>query len=115
MGLVCPGIFRAPIKKDNFDGAINPFKQSAGVGGIVRDHIGEMKIAYSWAIRTAHPLESELQALLQELKTTSYDVKLYVLYVSIVLRILNCWNYELMAYIITENLVFALRLNDIFH
>lgn len=51
--------------KPNFDGAVNLFSKTAGVGEIVRDHKGELIAAYKEMVSTTHPLEVELQSLLQ--------------------------------------------------
>lgn len=51
--------------KLNFDGAVNPRAQTAGIGGIIRDANGEMIAAFTG--RASHPMEAELQALVEGL------------------------------------------------
>lgn len=50
--------------KLNFDGVVNVANQTAGVGGIIRDHHGEMVAAYTGAIAVTHPRHDELQSLM---------------------------------------------------
>lgn len=49
----------------NFDGFVNTFTQSSGIGGIIRDDKGEMVAAFVEGVATTHPLVTELQALLK--------------------------------------------------
>ncbi|XXG79775.1 hypothetical protein AAC387_Pa09g0774 [Persea americana] len=51
--------------KLNFHGTVNPIIEAIGIGGIVRDSKGEVKIAYSCLMGISHPLEAELKALHQ--------------------------------------------------
>lgn len=58
--------------KLNFDVAMNPGTLTAGVGGTIRDNKGKMPAVYSGysstqVIQANHPLEAEIQALLQGL------------------------------------------------
>lgn len=51
--------------KLKFDGCLNPTAQTEGVGGIIRDHKGDLMAAYTGTITATRPLEAELQFLLQ--------------------------------------------------
>lgn len=46
--------------KLNFDGFVNTFTQSSGIGGIIRDDKGEMVAAFVEGVATTHPLVTEL-------------------------------------------------------
>ncbi|KAJ8634296.1 hypothetical protein MRB53_027632 [Persea americana] len=51
--------------KLNFDGAMNPGTMTTGIGGIIRNHNGELIVAYTSSIKAMTPLEAEIQALYQ--------------------------------------------------
>lgn len=51
--------------KCNFVGSYNPFKQSAGIGGIIYSSAGTPLGAYTRKIMAGHSLEAVLQALIK--------------------------------------------------
>lgn len=55
--------------KLNFDGSFNQLSISAGIGVIIRDLLGNMFSAFAGRVKSMHPLEAELLALENGLKS----------------------------------------------
>lgn len=51
--------------KLNFDSSMNSSTGLAGIGSIIKGNTGNMVMAHSGQIISAHPLEAELQSLMQ--------------------------------------------------
>lgn len=66
-----PETWSAPppsVHKLNIDGSFNPISGTAGIGGIIRDHHGDLIQAFSYATAAKSPLEAEMQAFLRGLQ-----------------------------------------------
>lgn len=49
--------------KLNFDGSFHESSRKAGIGGLIRDSMGKLIMAYTAEAPANHPLEAELLAL----------------------------------------------------